>query len=61
MLQLVNTAGTGHIGGDMSVTDILVDLYYKQMNVEPDKMDDPERDRFILSKGHSVELVLHSG
>lgn len=57
VLQLVHAAGTGHIGGDMSVTDILVDLYYKQMNVEPDKMDDPERDRFILSKGHSVEAL----
>ena len=57
VLQLVHAAGTGHIGGDLSVTDILVDLYYKQMNVQPDQMDNPDRDRFILSKGHSVEAL----
>ena len=45
----------GHIGGDMSVIDILITLYFKQMNISPENMDDPNRDRFVLSKGHSVE------
>ena len=47
IIELIYSAGCGHIGGDLSVTDILVDLYYKQMNVAPDKMDDPNRDRFV--------------
>lgn len=45
----------GHIGGDMSVMEILVELYMKQMNISPENMDDENRDRFVLSKGHSVE------
>ena len=57
IVELIYNAGCGHIGGDLSVTDILVDLYYKQMNVDPKKMDDPDRDRFVLSKGHSVEAL----
>ena len=47
----------GHIGGDMSVMDILVELYFEQMNISPENMNDPERDRFIMSKGHSVEAL----
>ena len=45
----------GHIGGDMSVIDTLMSLYFCQMNISPENMDDPNRDRFVLSKGHSVE------
>lgn len=45
----------GHIGGDMSVMEILVELYFKQMNVGPQMSDDENRDRFVLSKGHSME------
>lgn len=57
IVTMIHRAGTGHIGGDLSVTDILVDLYYKQMNVSPEQQKNPERDRFILSKGHSVEAL----
>ena len=42
----------GHIGGDMSVMDVLVTLHFDQMNISPENMDDPDRDRFVLSKGH---------
>ena len=45
----------GHIGGDMSVMEILVELYMKQMNISPENKDSDNRDRFVLSKGHSVE------
>ena len=45
----------GHIGGDMSVIDTLISLYFCQMNISPENLDDPDRDRFVLSKGHSVE------
>lgn len=57
IVTLIHNAGSGHIGGDMSVTDILVTLYYKHMNCMPDNQNDPNRDRFILSKGHSVEAL----
>ncbi len=55
VLDMIMHAKTGHIGGDYSVMEILVDLYYREMNVSPSKKDDPNRDYFILSKGHSVE------
>ena len=47
-------AGAGHTGADLSETDILTALYFQILNVSPDRLDDPERDRFILSKGHGV-------
>lgn len=55
VLEMIKGAGTGHIGGDFSVMDILVTLYFKQMNISPETMDDPDRDLFVMSKGHSVE------
>lgn len=55
VLDMIYRAKTGHIGGDFSVMDILVSLYFKQMNIGPENMEDADRDRFILSKGHSVE------
>jgi transketolase len=53
-LAMIQRAGLGHIGGDFSVTDILVTLYGAVLNVDPLKPQDPERDRFILSKGHTA-------
>lgn len=55
VLRMIKEAGAGHIGGDFSVTDILVALYFDQMNISPENMDDPDRDLFVMSKGHSVE------
>jgi transketolase len=51
-LKLVHYAGAGHIGGDLSAIDILATLYGAVLDVTPENVDDPERDRFILSKGH---------
>ena len=51
-LALVHFGGAGHIGGDFSATDILTTLYGAVLDVAPDRVDDPERDRFVLSKGH---------
>jgi transketolase len=53
ILETVHTAGAGHIGGPLSVTDILVNLYFNRLRIDPDRPDHPERDRCILSKGHS--------
>ena len=57
VLEMIYKAGTGHIGGDLSETDILVALYYKYLNCSPELVDNPERDRFVLSKGHCVEAL----
>lgn len=54
-LEMIKKAGAGHIGGDFSVMDILVALYFDQMNISTENMDDPNRDYFVMSKGHSVE------
>ena len=54
VLDMIYHAGTGHIGGDFSVMEILTDLYFRQMNISPENMDDPDRDRFVLSKGQDV-------
>jgi transketolase len=51
-LKLVHYARAGHIGGDFSAIDILATLYGAVLNVAPETVEDPERDRFILSKGH---------
>lgn len=47
-------AGGAHIGGGMSMLDILVTLYFKYMNIDPENPDAPDRDRFVLSKGHAA-------
>lgn len=54
-VDIIMAGGGGHIGGDMSVMDILVTLYFDQMRISPEHADDPDRDLFVLSKGHSVE------
>lgn len=55
VVEMIRNAKAGHIGGDFSVMDILVDLYMRQMNISTENMDDPNRDYFVMSKGHSVE------
>lgn len=54
-VDLIRAGKAGHIGGDMSVMEILVELYFDQMNISPENMDSPDRDLFVMSKGHSVE------
>ncbi|MGH9694836.1 MAG: transketolase, partial [Bryobacteraceae bacterium] len=46
-------AGSGHPGGALSCADILACLFGAELNIWPDKIDDPNRDRFVLSKGHA--------
>ncbi len=57
VVDMIMAGKGGHIGGDMSLMDILTTLYFKVMNISPENQDDPGRDRFILSKGHSVETL----
>ena len=54
-VDIIMAGGGGHIGGDMSLMDILTYLYFTEMNVSPENRKSPDRDRFVLSKGHSME------
>ena len=56
VLDIIVSGGGGHIGGDMSSMEIMLTLY-DRMNVAPDRAKDPNRDRFVLSKGHCVETL----
>lgn len=56
-LLMVHAAGLGHVGGEFSVIDILVTLYLHSMNVSPETIGDPDRDRLILSKGHAAAAL----
>ena len=55
VMDIIMSGKAGHIGGDMSVMEILTEIYFDQMNISPENMDDPNRDKFVMSKGHSVE------
>ncbi len=57
ILHMTTTAGSGHPGGSMSATDILVSLYFNVMRHDPGKPDWPNRDRFVLSKGHAAPAL----
>lgn len=57
IVRTIQQAGIGHIGGDLSVTDILVAAYWGVMSVNPLDPSDPNRDRFILSKGHCAAAL----
>ena len=57
IVEEVYYSGAGHIGGDLSVIDILTVLYYSIMNVSPENWKSPDRDRFLLSKGHCVDAL----
>ncbi|MBT2287626.1 transketolase [Paenibacillus albidus] len=57
LLTIIHRAKTGHTGGSLSNTDILTALYYEIMNIDPANSKWEDRDRFIASKGHSVESL----
>jgi transketolase len=52
ILHVVHDSGSGHVGAALSQADVLVALYYRYLRVDPACPDWPERDRFVLSKGH---------
>ena len=56
-VEIVHNAGVGHIGGDLSAADILATLYFAVLNVDPEHPQDPERDRYIQSKGHASGVL----
>ncbi len=56
-VQMVHDAASGHPGGSLSCIDVLTDLYFSQMRVDPKNPHDPDRDRFVMSKGHCSPAV----
>src|SRR5256714_7809233 len=56
-LEIIKRAGAGHTGGSLSCIDILNVLYNRVLRVSPETFRDPNRDRYIQSKGHSVEAL----
>ncbi len=57
VLSMIHKAGSGHTGGSLSAVELLSALYFKALNVSSEKPDDPDRDRFILSKGHAAPIL----
>src|SRR5688500_13342050 len=57
LLRYIFRAGAGHTGGSLSCVDILNVLYNRVLRVSPQTFTDPHRDRYIQSKGHSVEAL----
>ncbi len=54
IVTMIAKAGSGHPGGSLSATDILTVLYFRELNIRPDRVQWPMRDRFVLSKGHGA-------
>ena len=57
LIEVVYNAKAGHIGGDLSCLNVMTALYFDIMNVSPADVKNPDRDRFVLSKGHCVEAL----
>ena len=57
IIEMLYRAKSGHPGGSLSAVDAIVALYFAHMNHNPKKPDDPNRDRFILSKGHAAPAL----
>ncbi len=57
VIRMVYNGGSGHCGGSLSVADILTVLYYHAMNIRPEEPMWPQRDRFVLSKGHACPAL----
>lgn len=58
-IQTIHDASLGHVGGEYSITDVLVTLYLHTMNITPEMVDagNPDRDRLVLSKGHTANAL----
>jgi len=57
VIRMTGTAKSGHPGGSLSAADIITALYFHQMRIDPQRPDWEDRDRFVLSKGHSAPAL----
>ena len=57
VLDMVYEARSGHLGGALSIIEVLTALYFHEMRYDPKQPHDPDRDRFVLSKGHTAPAL----
>ncbi|EQB89387.1 transketolase [Clostridium punense] len=57
IIKMLTESGSGHPGGSLSAVEIMTTLYFNEMNVDPKNPKDPNRDRFVLSKGHAAPVL----
>jgi transketolase len=57
IITMLTESGSGHPGGSLSAVEIMTTLYFNEMNVDVNHKDDPNRDRFVLSKGHAAPVL----
>jgi len=57
IIEAVYSAGCGHPGGSLSIADVMTYLYFEEMKIDPAHPDMPNRDRFVLSKGHTAPAL----
>ncbi len=57
IVEMLYRAGSGHVGGSLSATDVLVSLFFGHMHLDPGNACYPDRDFFVLSKGHAAPLL----
>ncbi|HSM91092.1 MAG TPA: transketolase, partial [Desulfobacterales bacterium] len=56
IIEMICTAGAGHPGGSLSATEVVTALYFRVMRIDPQNPGWPDRDRFVLSKGHACPV-----
>ena len=57
IVSMLTESASGHPGGSLSATDIVTTLFFKEMNIDPQNPQNPDRDRFVLSKGHAAPVL----
>src|ERR1017187_8296879 len=57
IVEMIGAAKSGHPGGSLSAVEILVELYFDYMHIDPQNPKWPDRDRFVLSKGHAAPVL----
>ncbi len=57
IIESLHSARSGHPGGSLSAADVLTYLYFEELNIDPKEPDKPDRDRFVLSKGHAAPAL----
>ncbi|MCF7855781.1 MAG: transketolase [Candidatus Pacebacteria bacterium] len=55
--DMICRSGSGHLGGALSLVEVIMTLYYRIMNTDPDSPRKPDRDRLVLSKGHAAPVL----
>jgi len=57
VVKMIGCSGVGHLGGSMSIVEILAVLYFRELRIDPKNPEWPDRDRFVLSKGHGCTAL----